>query len=158
MRELGDENARGVLKKLQDYFPSDGYLLSWELVDYIESLPYYIETEEYICVHAGLSLAPDGSILPLATQKENALVFDRRFKEPSVVPATDKVVLFGHTPCSYDGASGFIKTIRPGKSPRSSVFSDYVKIRLDTGVALTGTVGCLRKEDMREFFVRELSE
>ncbi len=37
------DNFDEVLKKLQDYFPYDGKLLDWDTVDWLESLPYYIE-------------------------------------------------------------------------------------------------------------------
>lgn len=43
-----------ILNKLREYFPSDGNLLDLDTVDRIETLPYYIEKEDFICAHAGV--------------------------------------------------------------------------------------------------------
>ena len=82
------EDFNDVLKKLQDYFPYDGKLLDWEIVDWLESLPYYIEEENFICVHAGLQLDEDNRVVPLGKTAREQLVYDRNFKEPNVVPLT----------------------------------------------------------------------
>ncbi|MBO4963238.1 MAG: metallophosphoesterase, partial [Clostridia bacterium] len=43
-----------VLKKLMEHFPYDTDLLNWDVMDYLESLPYFIEEKDFICVHAGV--------------------------------------------------------------------------------------------------------
>ncbi len=45
-----------TLKQLQSYFPYDGKILDRDIVDWLESLPYYIEKESFICVYAGVQL------------------------------------------------------------------------------------------------------
>lgn len=145
-----------VLQKLQEYFPNDKEILSWETVDYIESLPFYIETDDFICVHAGVETDENGIILPMKTQIPEVMVYSRNFKEKSFpFAAENKPVLFGHTPCSYEnGSREFIKTPKEGvASPK--ILADYSKIRLDCGVFLTGVLGALRLEDMQEFYIEK---
>ena len=143
-----------VLQKLQGVFPNDGKYLSWAVLDFIENLPLYIETETFICVHAGLRLFDDGEALPLQDQEPNFFLFDRRFADESVRPQKGKTVFLGHTPCHYDNGDGkIIKTPRAGARENSTDYRDYSKIRLDNGVSYTKTLGCLRLEDMREFYV-----
>jgi len=141
-------------QKMGEYFPEDAdkSRLS-DIADYIETLPYYYETDKFICVHAGLKLDENGAIIPMSEQDENYMLFDRHFKEPYVQPI-GKTVLFGHTPCSHENGDGrFIKTLKRGKMSGEKL-TDYAKIRLDTGAASTGMAGCLRQEDMREFYVK----
>lgn len=156
MRELRDgDNADTVLKKLQLFFPEDTECMTWEAVDYIEGLPWYIETDAFICVHAGVGLDGAGQIIPMAKQDLNCLVFDRQFADGSVVPQNGKPVLFGHTPCNYQNGTGrIIKTPRKGRSPESNQIQDFAKIQLDNGVSYTRILGALRLEDMREFYER----
>ena len=95
------EDFDEVLKKLQDYFPYDGKLLDWDTVDWLESLPYYIEEDDFISVHAGVQLDKYNRVVPLDQISREQLVYDRNFKEPNVVPLTNKCIFFGHTPTSY---------------------------------------------------------
>lgn len=89
-----------VLYKLQEYFPSDKEDLFWEAVDYIESLPFYIETDDFICVHASVETDKEGVVLPMKTQMPEVMVYSRNFKGNSFyLSANNKPVLFGHTPC-----------------------------------------------------------
>ncbi|MBQ4268646.1 MAG: serine/threonine protein phosphatase [Clostridia bacterium] len=149
-------DAEMVLQKLQGFFPNDGKYLSWAVLDFIENLPLYFETETFICVHAGLQLSETGEILPLREQEPNFFLFDRRFADKTTLPKGGKTVFFGHTPCHYDNGDGkIIKTPRDGARSNSADYRDYVKIRLDNGVSYTKALGCLRLEDMREFYVSE---
>lgn len=145
-----------VLQKLQEYFPNEKEILSWEAVDYIESLPFYIETDDFICVHAGVETDENGAILPMKTQIPEVMVYSRNFKEKYFpIAAESKPVLFGHTPCSYENGSGkFIKTPKDGITTPKNL-ADYSKIRLDCGVFLTGVLGALRLEDLQEFYIEK---
>ncbi len=157
MRNLNDgDDVNEVLQKLQGYLPRDKEKLSWEIVDYIESLPYYIETDEYICVHAGVETDQHGRILPMQNQLLETMVYNRYFKEQDFnLSAFNKTVLFGHTPCSYENGNGkFIKNAKSGGEIPQKL-TDYSKIRLDTGVYLINVLGALRLDDMREFYVKK---
>jgi len=154
--QSGDD-ADAVLDKLREYFPRrDGEKLSWDTVDYIESLPYYIESDGYVCVHAGVETDERGIILPMNKQLPEVMVYSRDFKEKYYeLSPFNKTVLFGHTPCSYENGTGrFIKTVKTGIL-NPGVLTDYSKIRLDCGVYLTNVLGTLRMEDMREFYVEK---
>lgn len=143
-----------VLKKLQAYFPYDGHILDWDTVDWLESLPYYIEEEKFICVHAGVALTSDNHVKPLKNTLREQLVYDRNFKEPYVVPLTEKCIFFGHTPTSYiSKESKIIKYRRNSLS--TNTIGDYYKIHLDLGVWLHGVLGCFCVDTCEEYYVDE---
>ena len=150
MRETSDYDL--VLQKLQAYLAYDGALLDWDTVDRMEALPYYYETEEFICAHAGVPLDKERRILPLKQASVEQLVYDRTFKEPDVLPRGGKCVFFGHTPTINLGFEPKIKRyLREGA--RGDRVSDHYKIHLDTGAYHSGILGCFRVEDCREFYV-----
>lgn len=157
MQEARDgDDYESILLDVDGYLQTENQPLTWEMLDYVESLPMYIEEEDFICVHAGLQLDAEKRIIPLNKQREKYFIFDRRFAEASVQPQNSKTVLFGHTPCNYQNGSGeFIKTLRSGAvQPNSACLLDYSKIRLDTGVLITHMLGCLRLDGMRETYVK----
>lgn len=145
-----DFNEEKILADLQMYFPYDNYELTWDIVDYIESFPYYVETENFIGVHAGLELDENNTIYPMEYQSANYMLFDRFFKNAKVNNPFGKPILFGHTPCNYDNGTGhFIKE----PNIDSHDIKDYVKIRLDNGSQFTKLLGVLRIDDMKEIYV-----
>lgn len=148
-----EDNFDNVLKKLKDYFPNDGYLLDWETVDNFERLPPYIETEDFICVHAGVPLDVNKNILPLREAEVEQLVYDRVFKEPNVLHQGNKCVFFGHTPASY--ISGEDKILLYPRKEKPSKIKDYYKIHLDMGTMSSGIVGCICIDTWEEFYVKK---
>lgn len=141
-----------VMTKLKAYFSDDGRLLDWKTVDRFEMLPYFYETENYICVHAGVPRDKDGSILSLNNATPEQLVYDRVFKEPNVLPKGGKCVFFGHTPTINLGFEPKIKCyLREGA--KGEQISDYYKIHLDTGTWQSGVLGCFRIDDCKSFYV-----
>ena len=131
-----------LLRELQRYFPDDGELLNWEIIDWFESLPYYIEEEDFICVHAGAPLDREGRVLPLDTATPEQLVYDRSFKGADTVVKESKCVFFGHTPTSAvtHGACRILTYLREGREGKH--ISDYYKIHLDMGTDMSGVLGC----------------
>lgn len=155
MRSCDGGDFDFVLEKLQAYFSQDRMCISFEITDFLESLPPFIEEADYVCVHSGVETDRDGMILPMNRQRMGQLVYNRYFKEDDFCLASgQKTVLFGHTPCSYKNGSGaFIKTPKKGISfPRR--LSDYAKIQLDCGVSLTGVIGVLCYETMEKIYVK----
>ena len=146
MRQSPDDFGY-ILKKLQEYFPGDGKLLDWEAVDWVETRPYYIEEENFVCVHAGAPVDGDNRLLPLEQATREQLVYDRNFKNPGFVIKDSKCVLFGHTPTSYllNGRDAIIGYRREGAEKdiagRYNI-GDYYKVHLDTGTWLNGVLGC----------------
>ena len=143
-----------LLKKLRSYFPEDGNLLDWRLVDWFEGLPFYIEEDDFICVHAGAPIDSYGRILPLDKARPEELVYDRNFKDPQVKPTDSKCVFFGHTPsCYITGGEGRILTyLREGA--KGDRVADYYKIHLDVGTFLTGTLGAFCVETCEAVYVK----
>lgn len=142
-----------VLAQLQQYFHDDIDMLNWELVDWLESLPFYIEEDDFICVHAGVPLDKDGRIVPLEKVTPEQLVYDREFKEPSVQVKGGKCVFFGHTPTSYleksDGK--IVAYLRPQHN--GSSIDDYYKVHLDLGTWMSGMLGCFCIETCKCIYV-----
>lgn len=153
MRESEDYDA--VLGKLRAYF-SDGRLLDRDTVDALESLPYYIDTERFIGVHAGLGVR-DGRLLPPEETPVKTLVYDRDFKEPELLPEGGKCVFFGHTPTWYvtGGKSEILFYPRVGAPRNSTRIEDYCKVHLDTDVCLTGVLGCVAVDTCECFYVKK---
>ena len=146
-------DGKRLFDRLQEFYPNERMAFTPEQIRYLSSLPYFIEGKTFFAVHAGVALGEGNRVLPMERQDTNVLLFDRKFKSDEVVPDDSKTVLFGHTPCSYDNGTGkMIKTLRKGLT-KATRFTDYAKIRLDTGVALTGTFGLFRANDMAEFYV-----
>lgn len=129
-------NFDRVLKQLQAYFSPDNTPLSWEYLDWVDGLPYYVQTQEYIGVHAGVPLEKDGKIKPLKDGIVEQFVCDRIFKNPDTVVNDSRTVVYGHTPTSYYNGTGEIILY-----PRETGCG-YSRVHLDTGVDLTGMLGC----------------
>ena len=148
------KNFDGVLKDLQSYFKEDGYLLDWELVDWFEGLPYFLEEESFICVHAGVPLDGKNKILPLDKATPEQLVYDRNFKSPELEVKGGKCVFFGHTPTGYlqNGESKIIAYKRQGAAGNS--IADFYKVHLDTGTWLYGVLGCFCVETLKSIYIK----
>lgn len=151
--EDSPEDFDEVLNELQNYFP-DGNLLDWETIDWLESLPYYIEEDAFICVHAGIRLSKEYRLLPLENMEREYLVYDRQFKEPSVIPITNKCVFFGHTPTSYIINEPKIITYKKNSQNQNTI-NDYYKIHLDLGVWIHGVLGCFCVDTCEEIYVNK---
>ena len=146
------EDYDRVLDELRAYF-SDGVLLDWETVDRFDLLPFYVESEEFIGVHAGVPFR-DGLLLPPEDARPEQLVYDRFFKEPNVLPRGEKCILYGHTPVRYlTGKDEVLLYPRNGTAKGSQNIADYCKIHLDTGVFLSGVLGCFAVNSCQCFYV-----
>ena len=152
----GDYDA--VLKKLQDYF-TDGSLLDWDIIDRFEGLPCYVEENEYFGVHAGIPIRADRTLVHPKEAMTEHLVYDRDFKEfGTKIAPTEKCVLYGHTPTRYlTNTDNILFHRREGiKTPVN--ISDYARIHLDTGVSVSGVLGCLCIEDCKCYYVKNCLE
>ena len=148
------EDYDGVLHELRAYFP-DGGLLDWETVDKLDFLPYYIEKEDWIGVHAGLPVLADGTLLAPQEATCEQLVYDRRFKDPDVLPKGGKCVVFGHTIThNVSGGDEAIFYPRPQAQRAGRSIADYCKIHIDTGAWMRGVLSCLCVQTCEVFFVR----
>ena len=151
MRQTEDYDL--VLEKLRGYF-MDGKLLDWETVDRFDFLPFYIETDDFIGVHAGVPVK-DGKLLPVSQATCGQLVYDRFFKEPNVLPRGEKCILYGHTPVRYlTGKDEILFYPRNGAVKGSQNIADYCKVHLDTGVFLSGVFWGGRCQQLSEFLCK----
>jgi len=129
--------------------------LSIQDVDDIMNMPYFHEEDDFVLVHAGVPFDIKGNMIPLEQAPIEDLVYDRRFKRESFLPSNTKCVIFGHTPTFFipDKKGKIVKYQKEntvGDKPK-----DYYKVHIDTGNYLTGILGCLRLDDMQEFYVSE---
>ena len=150
MREQDDYDF--VLENLRDYIQGDGKLLTWELVEFIESLPYYIETDDFICVHAGVPL-DDNRIVPMLEKVPiEELLYNRKFKSPDVLPQNSKCVFYGHTSSmSVFGDARIVEFYRTEEKPNN--IKDYIKVHMDTGVFTSGVLACFCIDTCTSHFV-----
>lgn len=148
--QYGDDH-KTILSLLQERFPTDGDLLDWDTAKRLCALPKFYETSQYVCVHAGAPMDNQGRLLPLRQVRVEQLVYDRDFKEKTVLPQNSKCVFFGHTPTVYIDPHGrILGYLRKGCSGKK--ITDYNKIHLDTGVYITGMLGMFRVDDCRCFY------
>ena len=152
MRETKDYDE--VLEKLRDYVQGDGHLLDWDTVEWLETLPYYIETDDFICVHAGVPLCENGGIPPLEKVRVEELLYNRKFKSPDVLPVESKCVFYGHTSSmSVFPDARIITYLRGGTEGKD--FKDYIKVHLDTGTFTSGILGCFCIDTCTTHFVKK---
>ena len=103
---------------------------------------FYIETDDFIGVHAGIPVR-NGELLPVSQATCEQLVYDRRFKDPDILPQKGKCVLFGHTPVRYlTGKDEILLYPRAPRLAGGRSIADYCKVHLDTGTYLSGVLGC----------------
>ncbi len=146
-----------VLRECRNYF-SDGNLLDWDTVDRFDLLPFYVETKNFIGVHAGIPVR-DGQILPVSQATCEQLVYDRRFKDADVLPQGGKCVVYGHTPVRYmTGRDEILLCPRCNSMQGSVNIADYCKVHLDTGVYLGGTLGCFAVDTCQVFYVHSIQQ
>ena len=111
------------------------------IIDYLSDMTLYEEVEvggkEYLLVHAGIAGYKTGvdleELKPEAFFTE-ALDLTKKYFD-------DKTVIVGHTPTTEDNGGD-------GK-----IFFGNGSIAIDCGEARGGTIGCLRLEDLKEFYV-----
>ena len=144
-----------VLERLREYIGGDdAHLLDWDVVDSIEKLPYYIETEDFICVHAGVPLDENKNIPDLKTVPIEELVYNRTFKIPEVAPFDSRCVFYGHTSSMSVFGDARIVEFHRGIDPPKSI-KDIIKVHLDTGVFTSGVLACFCVETCASEFVRK---
>ena len=152
--QTSPEDFDDVLKKLQNYFPEDGRLLDWDLVDWFDSLPSYIVEKDFICVHAGIPLDESQQLLPLSEVSVEQLVHDRRFKDPSVIHKSPKCVFFGHTQTDCICGENKILGYRRNNDVPAKSISDFYKVHLDTGSWSNGVLGCFCVNTCKTIYVK----
>lgn len=142
-----------VISRLSDYLSCK---VSIEDMDFLDSLPLYIETDDIIMVHAGVELDENRAIIPMGEQRTEILIYDRRTKDADYVIKNSKTLIIGHTPTYYTtNKPNIVKYAREGKQTNSTLVTDYYKILVDIGTLSTHHLGCLRLEDMAEFYVKD---
>lgn len=151
-----DGDFASVLENLKQCITDgggDGHLLDWDVVDAIDGLPFYIETEDFICVHAGFTLTDDGRVPPLDTVSEEELIHNRIFKNPNVIPKNSKCVFFGHTATSaVCGSDNILAYKRRGTS--FGDLRDFAKVHLDTCTFVSGILGCFCVDTCKVHYVK----
>ena len=155
LMKTSDGDYKGVLESLKQCITDgggDGDLLDWDIIDAIEALPYYIEEEDFICVHAGFTPDADGRIPPLDTVSTDELIHNRVFKNPDVLPK-GKCVFFGHTATSAVCGKDTILAYKR-KSSQYGDIRDYVKVHLDTCTFVSGVLGCFCIDTCKVYYVR----
>lgn len=143
----GGADFDAALEKLRCRF-ADGELLSWELIDYMESWPTYYEEDSFFAVHAGMPLDGRGYHTALADATTEQLVNDRRFRNANY---RGKTAFFGHTETPNNKIVAFSR--RRDKKPVA--LSDYSKIWLDCGAWHTGVLGAFCIDNLKCYYVKK---
>ena len=142
-----------VLKTLQENLGGDGGRLTWDIVDWLDAQPFYLERDRFLCVHSGVPIdRKDNTIKNLNAVTAEQFVYDRGFKDPNVLPNTDRCIFYGHTPSNY--LTGKHEFIAYAKTEEPKSISDFIKIQLDIGSWLGGGVGCFCVDNLQEYYIR----
>ncbi len=139
-----------VLSSLREFFFEDQEILTWDMVDYLEFLPLYIEAEDFICVHSGIPIEENGYLKALNEVSKEEFLFDRRFKDDDIIHKSPKCVFFGHTVTD----SGKIITYKRPNC-KGDCIKDFYKIHLDTGSWQNGVLGCFCMERYECIYVHK---
>lgn len=123
-----------------------------QIIDYVESLPIYIELDKYILIHAGIDKGFYGASQldkPVTwesvkdIQGNNSVwVRDKFIYNPAL---TDKIVIFGHTP-----------TLNLQPNIPAEIYFAEDKIGIDCGAAYPshqGRLGCLNLDTLECYYV-----
>ena len=155
MKEVEDNfDQNEVLTKINDYFLDDNKI-DFEGINWLEDCPYYYETKDYICVHAGVQLNDKNEVIDLAQNDFRILVYDRKFKEPNLIVRNSKCVFYGHTPVSFLNNEYKILTYSKEQANITKTIKDYYKIHLDCGTYLSGILGCFCVETCECIYVKK---
>ena len=155
LMESKDPDYDKILSRLQAYFPNDGYLLDFETMDRFDSLPFYIEKDDFIIVHSGIPMDRENRVIDPKDASEEELVYDRKFKNPNIIPITDKCIIFGHTATDNICGENKILAYKKAESKAIEKISDLAKIHIDTGSWQSGVLGCFCIDTSRVFYVKK---
>ena len=151
------ENSPGdfsrVLRTLQKRFMDEDESLTFDMIDWLECLPYYAEGEDFIAVHAGIPEGEDGALVSPADTTPEFLIYDRKFKEPTYAPKCDKCFIFGHTPTVYVCCEPKVLAYKR-KGRVGDKIKDFSKIHIDTDTWSSKVLGCLCKEKLTVTYVK----
>lgn len=142
-----------VLTMLQNHFAPEDDPLTFEVLDWLECLPYYIEGEDFIAVHAGVPADEENNLIDPADALPEQLIYDRAFKKQDYIPKSEKCVIFGHTPTVYICGKPIILAYKK-KGKTGKTIDDYCKIHIDTDTWESKVLGCLCKEKLTVTYVK----
>ncbi len=144
-----------ILISIKQYFESEEVTI--ELIEWLSTLPYYIEEKEFICVHAGVPLDKYQHIYPLNEVSIEEFIYDRDFKEPEMIPINSPCVFFGHTPTNTIIQEPKIIAYKRDHSLDNKI-QNYSKVHLDLGTWMTHVLGCFCIDTCLCHYVKEKSK
>ena len=141
-----------LLDTLNEHFPTERGKLNFEILEKMELLPYYIEKEEWIGVHASVGMI-NNHFVPFEYVSVEQLLYDRSLALPQIVPICDKCIIFGHTLIrSITNKDDIVFYPRQESLRGSDKIADYAKIHIDTAAFLSGKLGCVRLDDCKVIY------
>ena len=140
VKEMQEWAADGGQTTLESFRTLDSEMREG-IIDYLSDMTLYEEIEvggkEYLLVHAGIA----GFKQNIDLESLNPEAFFTDSLDLTKKYFDDKTIIVGHNPTTEDNGGD-------GK-----IFYGNGSIAIDCGEARGGTIGCLRLEDMKEFYV-----
>ncbi len=158
-QSLKEKNVEinNILLQINSLFMNEDNLFNIDILKWILSLPFFIEEEDFICVHAGIPLDNEQHLIPFNQIIKESFVYDREFKEEYVIPQTSKCIFFGHTPTffiSNDILHPQILTYKY-KDKNGNNIKDYYKIHLDLGTYISHVIGCFCIDNCQCYYIND---
>lgn len=114
-----------------------------KIIKYLESLPLYKELEvngkQYVLFHGGFS-SPFNPSKKMSKYKKSEILWERIELKQKYFP--DKITVSGHTP-----------TVLYNNMYKNLMIIKKDKILIDCGCFFGNSLGCLRLDDMKSFYV-----
>lgn len=123
-----------------------------EYIDFLKNSPVYMIDNEFILVHAGLDISVGGKNINeiMNNQYLRELLWSREqfYTQPAGI--SNYKIVFGHTPTIL------LNKFSKKSNEKFSIWNDQYKIGIDCGNYIEGgQLGCLRLDDLREYYYKQ---
>jgi len=121
-----------------------------EIVDFLNTIPYYVILDEFILVHAAIKTKgyEDDDIETLMKKQTHGdLLWEKDYFLTHPLNLRKHIMIFGHT------FTLMIRQIRSERMDSVDIWKDQCRIGIDCGYLYGGRLAALRLDDLREFYL-----
>lgn len=131
----------GGIETIKSFRNCRGNFILKDVLNYVESLPLVVDInvngKNFYLAHANIEIE-NGRIN--SEQDRDFVLWERRMPSKNDLLSNDATLITGHTPTKHLGSYG-------------RVYNNHDWYCVDCGATFYGILGCLRLDDMKEFYV-----